>query len=210
MEFKNIVSNNPAEKIVFPKTGFKLPVFLHLDEINKILDFNLSGFCDYRDKALLYTLFSTGARVSEIVNSNIESINLDKGLLKVVGKGNIERFVFLSDETVKYIKLYLTKRNYKFKKITRPLFVTNSGVRLNRKSISNVVKKRSRNSGLKNISPHTFRHSFATAILNQGANLREVQELLGHKSIVSTEVYTHVAKDRLRSVYDKYHPHSKG
>jgi len=205
----NLIKKNPSKDIYFPKTEKKIPNFLYYNQIERLSNFELKNFIDFRDMALLNIFYSTGARVSEIASADIKNLNITKGMLKVYGKGSIERIVFLTEETVKHTKIYFHERKKKFLEITDPLFINNRGGRITERGIFYIIKKRVRLSGLMgNISPHTLRHSFATELLNRGADIRAIQEMLGHKSISSTQRYTHTTKERLLKVYEKCHPHS--
>ena len=205
-----IINQNPAKPIFYPKKESRLPKFLYFNEIEKLTDFQTNSFIDFRDKSILHTFYSSGTRVSELSNANCSNVDYYNNRLKVTGKGREERIVFLTDEAIAALKLYLIEREKKFSNVTGPLFVNNRGTRITSRGIFNIVKKRSINAGFKErISPHTLRHSFATEMLNQGADIRAVQEMLGHKNLSTTQVYTHTTKERLKNSYEKYHPHSK-
>jgi site-specific recombinase XerD len=206
---RDIIPKNPAERIIYPKKGKRLPRFLHLKEINAILDFKDTGFIDFRDRALLETFYSTGSRVAELAAARIDDIDMDSGRLKVMGKGREERYVFLTGEALMTIERYLRERVKKFRVLTDPLFINNRGGNITERGIFGIVVKRARAAGmLERVTPHTYRHSFATEMLNQGADLRAVQEMLGHRSLSSTQVYTHTTKERLKRVYERAHPHA--
>lgn len=205
----DIIDVNPACSIHFPKRVKDIPEFLFYNQIEELLNFNLKEFIDYRDRALLEVFYSTGARVSELASADIDNLYIEKGMLKVFGKGFVERMVFLTDETAEWVVRYLEKRRMKFGVVTQPLFVNNRGRRITVRGISYIVAKRARERGLgKRISPHTLRHSFATELLNRGADIRVIQEMLGHKNLSTTGIYTHTTKERLKKIYEKYHPHS--
>jgi integrase/recombinase XerC len=207
---RDVILSNPAADIIYPKKEFRLPKFLTLKEINSIFNFELKNFIDYRDKALLEILYSTGGRVSEISNTDISDIEFSNARFKVKGKGNEERYLFLNNDSISALNEYIKIRKGKFSKTTKPLFVNNRGDRITDRGIFYVVEKRGKSAGfVEKITPHTFRHSFATELLNQGADIRAVQELLGHKSLSTTQIYTHTTKARLKQAYDKYHPHAK-
>lgn len=199
------LKNNPAALLIYPRLEKKLPVFLTEEQISQLLDYYEPGndILYLRDKALIEFLYSTGARVSEVVSLKVEDVDLISGVVKVRGKGKRERLLPLGEPAVKALRRYLEMRNnsslYLFlNKRGKP--ITDRGVR---DVINRYVKKLA--SSLK-ISPHVFRHSFATHLLNRGADLRSVQELLGHASIATTQVYTHLTIERLKDVYDKAHP----
>ncbi len=203
------ISSNPAYNIRFPKVAKKIPKFLFFDQVEELLGFELKGFLDYRDRALLEVFYSSGARVSEIASADIVNLYIENGSLKVLGKGGGERTVFLTSESAIWLKRYLETRRKKFGELSGPLFVNSKGKRITVRGIFYIIEKRARECGLAlKISPHTLRHSFATELLNQGADIRAIQEMLGHKNISTTQIYTHTTKERLKEVYDKFHPHS--
>lgn len=205
----DIIEKNPSNGISFPRREKRIPKILYQNQIQELFEFELENFADYRDKAMLQTFYSSGARVSEIAFADIVNLDLEGGSMKVLGKGNEERIVFLTDEAVKSIKRYLKERLKKFGEAEGPLFINNKGKRITVRGIFYIIDKRFLESGLPGrISPHTLRHSFATGILNQGADIRAVQEMLGHKNISTTQIYTHTSKERLRKIYDNFHPHS--
>lgn len=201
------LNSNPAENIIYPKKSKRLPRFFRLGEIDLILDFRRDSFIDYRDYALLELFYSTGCRVGELAGADLSNLDIDGLRLKVLGKGNEERLVFLTNETAIAMKEYLQKRQVKFENISEPLFVNNRGSRLTERGIFNIVVRRTKDAGLGGkAGPHTFRHSFATDMLNAGADIRAVQEMLGHKNLSTTQLYTHTTKKRLKEVYDRSHP----
>ena len=207
---KNIIPDNPSKKLTFPKKDKKLPKFLYLKEYDELVDFEINDFFDLRDKAILSLFYSTGARISELTDSLISDLDLPGKRLKVKGKGSVERMLFLTDESADLLKNYLKERDKKFKEKSDYIFVNKNGKHISVRGIYNIVMKRAGAAGLSyKLSPHTLRHSFATELLNNGADIRAVQEMLGHKSLSTTQVYTHTTKSRLKKVYDRYHPHSK-
>jgi len=209
MEFHNYISINPARDIHFPKQNNYLPVFLTFDQIQKLTTFQCHNFIDFRDKALLEVFYSTGARVSEIANANIVDLDCEKKTLKVLGKGSKERIVFLTDDTVYWFDKYYNCRLQKFGIMTDPLFINNSGKRLTSRGIFYIIEKRANMAGLwKSVSPHVLRHSFATELLNRGADIKAVQDMLGHENISTTQKYTHTTIKRLKELYQKCHPHA--
>lgn len=208
--FRDIIPANPAEKIIFPKKSKKLPSFLHMNQIDTLMNFKIEGFLDMRDRAILAVFYSTGARVSEISGSDLSDLDLESGRLTVTGKGREDRVLFLTDETVDILKEYLHEREKRFGSLSDHLFVNSRGGRITIRGVYNIVAKRSAESGLiAKVSPHTLRHSFATEMLNQGADIRSVQEMLGHKSLSTTQLYTHTTRRRLKRVYDRFHPHAR-
>ena len=207
---RDIIKENPAENIIFPKRSRKLPVFLQLNQIESILSFKVENFLDIRDKALLVVFYSTGARVSELSGSDMSDLDLDSGRLTVTGKGREDRVLFLTEEAVCILKEYLAERGRRFGRPDGHLFVNSRGGRITPRGVYNIVVKRSSESGIiSKVSPHTLRHSFATEMLNQGADIRAVQEMLGHKSLSTTQLYTHTTRRRLKRIYERFHPHAK-
>jgi integrase/recombinase XerC len=200
---------NPSKKLIYPKKAKRLPKFLYLKEYEELTDFEIHDFFDLRDKAAIMLFYSTGARISEIAGSCITDLDLEAGRLKVSGKGSVERILFLTKEANSLLKKYLRERNMKFPEKPEFIFVNKYGRGISVKGMYNLVMKRAIAAGLSyKLSPHTLRHSFATELLNNGADIRAVQEMLGHKSLSTTQVYTHTTKARLKKVYDLYHPHS--
>ncbi len=205
----NFISVNPSRKLIYPKKEKRLPKFLYFKEYEELVDFEINDFFDLRDKAAVTMFYSTGARISEISNSLIADLDLHSGRLKVSGKGSIERILFLTDETVSIMKKYLRERDLKFNVKSEFIFVNKFGKGISVKGMYNLIMKRAAEAGLSyKLSPHTLRHSFATELLNNGADIRAVQEMLGHKSLSTTQIYTHTTKARLKKVYEQYHPHS--
>jgi site-specific recombinase XerD len=207
LSFRGVPSLSP-EKINIAKTGDREITFLSADELEKMLSTpptdNIIGL---RDRALLETLFSTGMRVSEISALNFEDINFENGEIAVLGKGKKLRVVFLSPSALNWIDQYLKNRD-KILDSTEgePLFISNKKTRLSVRTIERIVTRYATLSGLsKKISPHTFRHSFATDLLSAGADVRSVQSLLGHSSITTTQIYTHVTDKHLREVHQAFH-----
>jgi integrase/recombinase XerC len=206
---QNFIPDNPSKKLIYPKKERRLPKFLYLKEYNELTDFEIDNFFDLRDKTAIALFYSTGARISEIAGSQLADLDLDSGRLKVSGKGSTERMLFITDETVSLLKEYIHERDLKFSVKSDYIFVNKSGKGISVKGMYNLVMKRAAAAGLSyKLSPHTLRHSFATELMNNGADIRAVQEMLGHKSLSTTQVYTHTTKARLKKVYDLYHPHS--
>ena len=204
---------NPTELIESPKLNKKLPDTLNINEIDKILNsIDLSTYEGTRNRAIIETLYSCGLRVSELINITIQNLYLDVGFIKVIGKGSRERLVPIGSSAIKHINVYLKNYRKSFKVIDGNegfLFLNRRGKKLSRNMIFIIVKQLSiKNNIEKNISPHTFRHSFATHLIEGGADLRAVQDMLGHESITTTEIYTHLNKEYLREVVKKYHPRS--
>ncbi|MFV0392550.1 MAG: site-specific tyrosine recombinase/integron integrase [Paludibacteraceae bacterium] len=208
--YKEKIKEDPTELLEAPKLGLRLPEVLSLEEINSISDaIDVSEWTGQRNRAIIEVLYGSGLRVSELVNLKISNIYFEEGYMLVEGKGNKQRLVPLSDESVKQIDFWRTYRNrLDIKKGNEDfLFLNNRGSKLTRAMIFEIVKKLAEKAGIrKNVSPHTFRHSFATHLLENGANLRAIQQLLGHESITTTELYTHIDVQYLRETILMYHP----
>lgn len=207
---EGLIKSNPTILLSSPKQDKMLPVFLTEDEVVKLLEAPavdvLSGL---RDRAILETLYSTGIRVSELVSLNIDNIDFISGTIKAFGKGRKERLVPIGDRALNAINKYLTNRNSdkKIKKETNTLFLNKNNRRISDRGVRKIVDKYIHTASLRpGISPHTLRHSFATHLLDRGADLRSVQELLGHANLSTTQIYTHLTTERLKSVYEKAHP----
>ena len=202
---------NPTELIESPKIGLKLPDTLSLIEIDKLIAaVDLSNKQGERNRAILETLYSCGLRVSELVNLQLSNIHFKEGYLKVTGKGDKERLAPIGGRAIKYLTIYINEvRNHQeIKKGNEDfVFLNNRGAKLTRVMIFIIIQKLTEKIGLKKkISPHTFRHSFATHLIEGGADLRAVQEMLGHESITTTEIYTHLDNEYLRSNIIQFHP----
>lgn len=207
------IKNDPTELLESPKIGFSLPDFLTVDEINRILDtIDLAKPQGQRNRAILEVLYSCGIRVSELTTLRFFDIYFEEGFIKVEGKGGKQRLIPISDIAIHEIKDYLLDRStIKVKKgFEDILFLSRRGTALSRIMVFHIIQEHALMAGVKKrVSPHTFRHSFATHLLEGGANLRAIQELLGHESISTTEVYTHLNRESLREEVMKYHPRSK-
>jgi site-specific recombinase XerD len=207
------ISTLSPDKIELPKQSTRSIAFLSPEQMERLLSSpQISNIIGLRDKAILEILFSTGLRVSELVNLNCDQVDLERKEFGVKGKGNKLRVVFLSDTAAQWIERYLKSRQDNFK----PMFIRHSGnvddkksgenMRLTARSIQNIVNKYAKRSGLPiEVTPHTLRHSFATDLLISGADIRSVQEMLGHESIRTTQVYTHVTNRRLKEVHKAFH-----
>ncbi len=205
----NIITINPASNIKMPKIEKTLPKFLTEEEVDKLLDIKLTKPIDYRNKAMLELLYATGMRISELLNLTLANYNEQDATVKVMGKGSKERVIPISDITIKYLNLYINEyRNFILKsKISDYLFINYSGSKMSRQGFFKILKNLCDACGIeKEISPHTLRHSFATHLLNNGADLRIIQELLGHENISTTEIYSHLSNEKLKEDYKK-HPH---
>jgi integrase/recombinase XerD len=208
---ENIVTKDPTLLLEAPKLKRSLPDILNFEEIENIISqIDLSKPEGGRNKAILETMYSCGLRVSEAVNLKISHLHLDVGFIRVTGKGDKERLVPVGRSAIKYINIYKNKIRIHLsptKGNEDILFLNNRGSKLSRVMIFLIIKDLVRKAGIrKNISPHTFRHSFATHLVEGGADLRAVQEMLGHESITTTEIYTHLDREFLRKTLEKYHP----
>ena len=210
---EDYIQNDPTELLDAPKIGFKLPEVLSVSEINNIIStIDLSLPEGQRNRAILETLYSCGLRVSELISLRFSDMYLDEGFIRVLGKGSKQRLVPISPTAIKEIKLYLIDRHLvKVKKEHEDiLFLSKRGTALSRIMIFHIIKQQTEAAGIKkNVSPHTFRHSFATHLLEGGANLRAIQQMLGHEKIATTEIYTHLDRDFLRSEILEHHPRNK-
>ena len=214
LNIEEILESNPTELLESPKIGRKLPDTLSFEEIEKIINaVDLSKPVGERNKAILETLYGCGLRVSELTNMKITNLYFNDGFIKIIGKGDKERLVPIDEVAQKHINIYLNNiRNHQTPKKGDEdiLFLNYRGGKLSRVMIFLIVKELTKKAGIKKkISPHTFRHSFATHLIEGGANLRAVQEMLGHESITTTEIYTHLDKTFLRKVITKFHPRYK-
>ncbi|MBC3541294.1 site-specific tyrosine recombinase XerD [Rufibacter sediminis] len=204
---------DPTETIEAPKLQRKLPDVLSYDEIVTLFEaIDVSTPEGTRNKAMLETLYSSGLRVTELIELKISNLYEDLGFLRITGKGNRERLVPIGKDALKYIRLYLdgVRRHQVIKKGNEDfVFLNRRGASLSRVMIFNIIKDLAAKTGLqKSISPHTFRHSFATHLIEGGADLRAVQEMLGHESITTTEIYTHLDRDYLKQIMQEFHPRS--
>lgn len=210
---EDVITLNPAELLESPKTGRKLPDTLSVQEIDKlILSLDLSKPSGVRNKAILETLYGCGLRVSELTGLKISDLFFKDGFIKIKGKGNKERLTPIGETAKKAIRIYLDHVRVHLQVQNAAadiLFLNNRGGKLSREMVFIFIKELARKAGIhKTISPHTFRHSFATHLIERGADLRVVQEMLGHESITTTEIYTHLDRDFLRSAIIQFHPRS--
>ena len=209
--FENYRESNPTDLIETPKIGVKLPDTLSEQEINSLISaIDLSKAEGERNRAMLETMYSCGLRVSELIDLKISDLFFDEGFIKIVGKGNKERFVPIHSSAQNYIMLYMNeiRSHLSIKKgFQDTLFLNRRGKSLSRQMIFMILKALAIKINLnKKISPHTFRHSFATHLLKNGADLRAIQQMLGHESITTTEVYVHLDTSYLKKIVEKYHP----
>lgn len=210
---EDVVEYSPADQLEAPKIGQSLPTVLSVDEIEALIAaIDLSKPAGHRDRAILETLYGCGLRVSELINIKIEDLYLDQGFIRIIGKGDKERLVPIGSKAIKEIEFYFESfRNHIniAPESASYLFLNQRGKKLSRVAVFNLIKSLSEKIDLrKNISPHTLRHSFATHLVEGGADIRAVQEMLGHESLVTTEIYAHIDKNYLRSEIIEYHPRS--
>ena len=202
------IKSNPTDEIDRPKIEKKIPEFLTLEEVSSLLNFEVNNEFEARNKAILELLYSSGLRISELTNLELSNIDLDECLVRVMGKGSKERIVPLGDYAIDALKEYiyfyrpmLNKNNSSY------VFLNNRGGVLSRQFIFKVIKEECIKKGIrKNVSPHTLRHTFATHLLKNGADLRIIQELLGHENLSTTQIYTHLTNDKLKHDYEDYFP----
>jgi len=215
LSIEDIIDDNPTELLDAPKIGRKLPDVLSIEEINELINaIDLSKPEGERNKAILETMYSCGLRVSELVNLKLSNLVFNEGFIHVVGKGSKERIVPIGSIAIKHINIYIQSVRNHQQNISKGnedvLFLNRRGAKLTRVMIFTIVKQLCEKAGIsKSISPHTFRHSFATHLVEGGADLRAVQEMLGHESITTTEIYTHLDRDYLRQAILDFHPRSK-
>ena len=203
------VKTNPMENITSIKLSKKLPDILTIDEINKILDIKITDNYSVRNKAMLELIYAAGLRVSELINLKTYDIDTLENIVRTMGKGNKERIIPIGEYATNALNSYLSIR-YTFlkKEINDYLFLNNHGKKMTRQGFYKIIKKLARENNIKkDISPHTLRHSFATHMINNGADLRTIQELLGHSDVSTTQIYTHVSTEKLKNTFESYHPH---
>jgi integrase/recombinase XerD len=214
--FKYLFANdylkkNPMERLSAPKVSKSLPIVLNFNEVEKILDCpDISTKLGLRDKALLETFYACGLRVSELINLKVADLFLNEEIIRVFGKGSKERLVPIGSSAIKWTEEYLMKSRPLLVKKTKSenyLYLNSRGTKLSRMGIWKIVKQNSESAGIKKeVHPHTFRHSFATHLLEGGADLRAVQEMLGHADISTTQIYTHLDRDYIKQIHKEFHP----
>ena len=214
LALEDVLTNDPSELLEMPAIGRKLPEVLTIEEVDQLIGaIDLSKNEGHRNRAILETMYSCGLRVSELVNLKFSDLFFDDGFIRVTGKGNKQRLIPVSEQVEKEILIYTT--NFRKHQTPHPgdeniVFLNRRGARLTRVMIFTIIKDLAQRTGLvKNISPHTFRHSFATHLLEGGANLRAIQEMLGHESIITTEIYVHLDQSYLREAIISCHPRNK-
>ncbi len=207
---ENMIKNNPMENIDLPKLSKKLPSVLSVEEVDKLLDIDLNTPFDYRNKAMLELMYGSGLRVSELVNLRLEDIDLNYSVVRTIGKGSKERIIPFGE----YARIALDKYINEYrstlikKEASEYLFLNNHGKSMTRQGFFKIIKAIAVEKGItKEISPHTLRHSFATHLLNGGADLRSIQEMLGHANLSTTEIYTNISKEEIKNKYHETHPH---
>lgn len=209
---ENITRTDPVELVKGPKQTRKLPDVLSIGEIDRILSsIDLSSKSGTRNRAMLETLYACGLRVSELCDLRLSNLHLEIELIKVIGKGNKQRWVPISQIAIKHLSLYIDheRRNGRIED-EDIVFLNNRGRKMSRQMVFLILKECCKDAGIsKSVSPHTFRHSFATHLLSGGANLKAIQDMLGHESITTTEIYTHVDHEHLKKTIMQYHPRSK-
>ena len=211
LEKEGEIKTNPSINIETPKLKKSLPHVLSVSDVDKLLDINLTDKYSYRNKAMLELLYSSGLRISELVNLKVQDIDLIDNIIRVYGKGSKERIVPIGDYASKYINIYIKEYRSEFikKQINDYLFLNSRGEKISRQAVFKIIKQLLREKNLNtNFSPHTLRHSFASHMLENGADLRSIQELLGHSDISTTQIYTHISNKIIKDNYNNSHPHS--
>jgi len=209
---ENIINYNPLENIKLPKIEKKLPDYLTIEEVDKLLDIPLNTAYDYRNKAMLETLYATGIRISELINLKVSDIDFNECFIRIMGKGSKERIVPFNDICKEYLEIYINIYRLELlkQKDNKYIFINNLSKNISRQGFFKILKEICVKQGIKkNVSPHLLRHSFATHLLNNGADLRIIQELLGHSDLATTQIYTEVLNEKLKSDYEASHPRAK-
>lgn len=206
---KGYLKKSPMDSIDGPKLAKYLPDVLSIDEVSELIEIEPKDNFTYRNRCILELLYSSGLRISELVSLKLENINLGDAVIKVMGKGSKERIIPLNDYTIEFLDRYIKEVRPAMMKgyQTDFVFLNNHGKVLSRQAVFLMIKKRAEEIGLKkDVSPHTLRHSFATHMLQNGADIRFIQELLGHSDVATTEIYTHIVNETLKKDYDEYNP----
>jgi integrase/recombinase XerD len=207
---EGLVREDPTAQIAMPKIGRSLPRSLTEAEVESLLAAPaVADALGYRDRTMLEVLYATGLRVSELVNLRLGQVNLNQGVIRVLGKGNRERLIPLGEEAVRWLKGFAggARNDILLDRSTDYLFPTRRGDRMTRQAFWHIIKRYARKAGVdRELSPHTLRHAFATHLLNHGADLRVVQMLLGHSDLSTTQIYTHVARERMKEMHSQHHP----
>ena len=207
---KKRIDRNVAESVERPKIKKALPKVMTVEQVDKLLNIDCKTVFDYRNKAMLELLYGTGLRISELLNLKLGDVDLENCIVRCFGKGSKERIVPIGEYVLFYLNAYLNERpNLSKNKKCDYLFLNKSGNKLSRFSFFKIIKKLLLEKGINvSVSPHTLRHSFATHMLEYGADLRTIQELLGHSDIATTKIYTHISNNRIKEDYNKFHPRS--
>lgn len=206
------VKSSPMDGITVPKIPKTLPKVLSEEEVNKLLTINLETPYDYRNKAMLELMYSSGLRVSELINLAVNDVDLKDEIVKVYGKGSKERIIPIGQYASEAVNIYLNdyRNSLVKKKVSNYLFLSSRGDKMSRQAFFKIIKNLAKTKNIKtDFSPHTLRHSFATHLLKHGADLRSIQELLGHSDISSTQIYTHISNEKLKENYKTAHPHGE-
>ena len=205
----NYINENPMENISTFKIAKKLPDVLSIKDVNKILDIKITDNYSIRNKAMLELMYASGLRVSELVNLKTYDIDINEDIVRTIGKGSKERIIPIGDYAKEAVSNYLSIRHTFLKKeINDYLFLNNHGKKMTRQGFFKIIKSIAKEKNIKKeISPHTLRHSFATHMINNGADLRTIQELLGHSDISTTQIYTHISTEKLKNTFESFHPH---
>jgi len=207
---EGVMRDDPTAQIAMPKIGRSLPKSLSEDEVESLLAAPLvSDPLGHRDRTMLEVLYATGLRVSELVNLNYAAVNMNQGVIRITGKGGRERLIPLGEESVRWLQDFMRgpRNEILLDRTTDYLFPTRRGDRMTRQAFWHIIKRYARKSSIdRDLSPHTLRHAFATHLLNHGADLRVVQMLLGHSDLSTTQIYTHVARERLKELHEQHHP----
>ena len=209
---EKVIKHNPTDGLYMPKVKKSLPNIMSVDEVARLLDIKLDDDFSYRNKAMLELMYATGLRVSELIELKLNDVDFSDDIIRIMGKGSKERIIPMGDFAKEYLEEYIyNHRGNMLKGITTDyVFLNNHGKKMTRQGFFKIIKKLANEAGISTeISPHTLRHSFASHLLKYGADLRTIQELLGHSDISTTQIYTHVANEELRKNYDEYHPHGK-
>jgi integrase/recombinase XerD len=210
LAFDRHIEKNPAEDLNAPQKGFYLPKFLNQTEIEQLLSVpDIAGEIGLRDRAMLETMYACGLRVSEVCDLKISDVELDAGILTCKGKGSKTRKVPLGSSAIEWLKRYLILRRKKENIEIQNLFVSSLGKPISRQDIFKMVKECGEKIGREDVSPHTLRHSFATHLIQNSADVRSVQQMLGHADISTTQIYTHITDAHLKKTYEKFHPRAK-
>jgi len=211
LQFDGHIKKNPAEDLVAPQKGFYLPKFLNRTDIeNLLLVPDVSQEIGLRDRAILELMYACGLRVSETVDLRVGDVDIDSGILTCKGKGSKTRKVPVGQSAIEWLKSYLTLRRKKENIEIGNIFVSSAGKPINRQTIFLFIKEYAAKIGLEDVSPHTLRHSFATHLVQNSADIRSVQQMLGHADISTTQIYTHITDAHLRKTYEKFHPRAHG